>query len=110
MPNRTALSLLDEYDSSGLDKRLFQQKLHHMGGGFESFYRHSFKVSSFKSLGCNQLLIDRVRFILDKIRDGAPRDQSSLEKLIGQSFKEIPCSRYTQCKGHKFDPDCKHRS
>jgi hypothetical protein len=29
--------------------------------------------------------------------------------LIEQSWIEIPCSRYANCKGHKFDPHCKHR-
>jgi hypothetical protein len=109
MPNQTALSLLKRYDSLKLDKRLFQCKFHHLGDSFESFCQYSSSVRSFKSLECNQLLIDRLSFILAEIDKGASRDRPSLEKLIERSFKEIPCSRYTNCKGHKFDLDCKHR-
>ncbi|MGA3034972.1 MAG: hypothetical protein ABSD70_16930 [Terracidiphilus sp.] len=109
MPNRTALSRLKEYKSLELDKKLFQHKLHHLGDSFESFWMYSSSVSSFKPLECNQLLIDRLSFILAEIGKGASRDRSSLEKLIERSFKEIPCSRYINCKGHKFDPTCKHR-
>lgn len=109
MPNREALSTLDEWRRLKLDENLFRKKLHHFGGSFDGFYNHSNKVSSFKLLECNQLLIDRVKFILREIQDGDFPDKSSLEKLIERSWKVVPCSKYSHCKGHKFDPNCKHR-
>ncbi len=102
MANREALSVLDEYEKQGLDKELFRNKLHHLGGSFAGF-------NSFEPLQCNQLLLDRLKFILNEIRNGALADPSSLKRLIGRSFVEVPCSRYASCKGHKFDPNCKHR-
>lgn len=109
MPHRVVLSLLDEYDLLGLDKKLFKDKLHHLGDSFNGFYRFCSMVNSFKPLQCNQLLYDRLNFILTEIRNGSPTDISSLDKLIERSWSEIPCSRYSQCQGHKFDPHCEHR-
>jgi hypothetical protein len=109
MAKRDTLSLLDEYKRLGLDKDLFQHKLHPDGGSFERFFRWSTHVSSFKNMGSNQLLHDRLAFILSQIRDGASADSSGLEKLIERSWVEIPCSRYSNCRGHKFDPNCGHR-
>ena len=109
MPNREALSVLDEYKRRKLDKGLFREKLHHLGGSFEGFYKFAQNVMSFKPLECNQLLLDRLKFILDQIRNGASPDRSTLERLIEQSWVEVPCSRYANCKGHRFDPHCKHR-
>jgi hypothetical protein len=110
MPYQEALSILDEYESRNLDKELFRGKLHHLGGGFEEFYKWAELKNSFRSLGCNQLLLDRLKFIHNQIRNGASSDRSSLESLIEQSFIKIPCSRYPNCKGHKFDPNCGHRT
>ena len=109
MAKRDTLSLLDEYERLGLDKGLFQHKLHPDGGSFEGFFGHASNVSSFKKMGANQVLHDRLAFILSQIKGGASADSSGLEKLIEQSWMEIPCSRYPNCRGHKFDPNCKHR-
>ncbi|HEY2860195.1 MAG TPA: hypothetical protein VGJ21_17380 [Terracidiphilus sp.] len=104
-----ALSLLDEYDSRGLDKRLFQDKLHHLRASFGSFYSFAGKVNAFDPTQCNQLLLDRLNWIFAEIRVGARADSSGLTRLIEQSYVEVPCSRYPNCKGHKSDPHCKHR-
>jgi len=110
MAKRDTLSLLDEYKHLELDKSLFQHKLHHLGGSFEEFYEWTSHVRSFHRMGCNQLLHDRLKFILGQIRNGASSDRSSLEKLIEQSWIQIPCGQYESCRGHKFDPNCKHRT
>jgi len=47
MPNREALSVLDEYKLQKLNKGLFREKLHHLGGSFEQFYKHAQTVKSF---------------------------------------------------------------
>jgi hypothetical protein len=109
MPKRDTLSLLDEYDKRGLDKDLFREPLHHLGAGFEGFYQFCLKVNAFIPSQCNQLLHDRLVFILDQIRNGAPSDRVGLKGLIEQSWIKVPCSRYPKCKGHKFDPNCRHR-
>jgi hypothetical protein len=109
MAKRDTLSLLDEYEHLGLDKGLFQHKLHPDGGSFDGFRRHSMNVISFKRLGSNQVLHDRLAFIVSQVRSGASADSSGLEKLIEQSWTEIPCSRYPNCRGHNFDPNCRHR-
>lgn len=109
MAKRDVLSLLDEYERLGLDKILFQSKLHHLGSSFHGFYKFAAKVHSFRPLECNQLLQDRLAFLVKRVQNGAPHNRAAIEKLIEQSFIEIPCSRYPNCKGHKFDPDCKHR-
>jgi len=109
MAKMDTLSLLDEYDRLGLDKTLFERKLHHLGDSFDGFYAYASRVEFFVPSRCNQLLHDRLAFILDQIRNGASHDRSGLEKLIERSWGEVPCSRYAQCRGHKFDPNCKHR-
>jgi hypothetical protein len=109
MPNREAISVLDEYELRQLDKELFRKPLHHLGDSFAGFYRFAQKVNSFKPMGCNELLLDRLKFILEKIRNDASSDPSTFETLIERSFREVPCSRYTSCKGHRYDPHCKHR-
>jgi hypothetical protein len=108
MPYREALSVLDEYEERELDKELFRDKLHHLGCGFDGFYKYAQSVKSFNALECSQLLVDRLKFILDQIRGGASPGRSSLKRLIEQSWIEVPCNRYTNCKGHRFDPHCKH--
>jgi hypothetical protein len=78
MPHQVALSLLGEYDSLKLDKKLFRDRLHHLGDNFESFCQYSSSVRSFKRFECNQLLLDRLKFILDQIRNDVPAiDQTS---------------------------------
>ena len=109
MPNLEALAVLEEYETRKLDKELFRTKLHHLGCGFKGFYNYAQGAKSFKPLGCNQLLLDRLKFILWQMRSGASPVPSVLNSLIEQSFVEIPCSRYTECKGHRFDRHCKHR-
>jgi hypothetical protein len=109
MPNQKALSVLDEYESRELDKGPFREMLHHLGDSFEGFYKYAKTVKSFKPLECNQLLIDRLKFIFDQIGNGASPDRSTLEKLIEQSWIRVPCSHYANCQGHRFDPNCKHR-
>jgi hypothetical protein len=66
MPNQEALSILDEYEMRRLDKELFRKKLHHLGGSFAGFYEHAQRFNSFKPLECNQLLLDRLKFILGR--------------------------------------------
>lgn len=109
MPIREALSVLDEYETRKLDNELFRNMLHHLGGSFEGFYKHAERSNSFKPLECNQILLDRLKFILDRIRNDPSRDRSSLPALIRQSWIEVPCSRYPNCRGHRFDPNCTHR-
>ncbi|MGB6688792.1 MAG: hypothetical protein WBE76_13230 [Terracidiphilus sp.] len=109
MAKRDTLSLLDEFDRLELDKGLFQHKLHHLGCSFESFHKWASHVSSFKPMGGNQLLHDRLVFVLSQVRNGASANPSSLEKLIEQSWIDVPCSGYPNCRGHRFDPNCKHR-
>jgi hypothetical protein len=67
-----------------------------------------FARKSTSSARCN-VTHDRLTFILNQIRNGASPHRESLESLIEQSFIEVPCSQYQNCKGHKFDPGCKHR-
>jgi hypothetical protein len=109
MPNQEALSVLHEYNTRKLDNGLFPKKLHHFGGSFEGFYKNAQGVKSFKPLECNQLLIDRLKFIYGQIGNGTSPDRSALETLIEQSFIKVPCSHYPNCRGHRFDPLCKHR-
>jgi hypothetical protein len=109
MAVRKALSLLDQYESLKLDKSLFKNKLHHFGGGFESFYHWASEKQSFRRLECNQLLQDRLEYIIGEIKKGTAHDPKSLEKLIEDSWIAVPCSRYPKCQGHKFDPNCQHR-
>lgn len=109
MPYWEAISFLDEYERKQLAKGPFRDKLHHHGKSFEAFKDYAQGVKSFKPLECNQLLIDRLKFIYGQIGNGASPDRSVLETLIERSFIEVPCSRYANCKGHKFDRHCKHR-
>lgn len=109
MPIPEALSVLGEYERKQLNKELFREKLHHLGDSFEAFKDYAQSVKSFKRLECNQLLLDRLKFILNQIPFGVSLDRSSLETLIDRSFIEVPCSRYANCKGHRFDRHCKHR-
>jgi hypothetical protein len=51
-------------------------------------------VSSFKKLGSNQVLHDRLAFIFSQIRNGESGRSPGLEKLIERSWIEVPCSRY----------------
>ncbi len=108
MPHQEALSVLAEYEMRDLDRDLFRNKLHHLGGSFEGFKKFAQTVKSFRRLECNQLLLDRIKFILDQIRNGASSDLSSLERLIERSFIKVPCSYYPNCRGHRFDRNCKH--
>ncbi len=108
MAKRDTLFLLGEFDRLGLDKGLFQHELHHLGGSFEGSYGWTSHVRSFKKMGGNEPLHDRLAFILSQVRSGAPAGSPDLEMLIERSWIEIPCSRYPNCKGHKFDPACKH--
>jgi hypothetical protein len=80
-----------------------------LGDSFSGFHEHARRVSAFKPLECNQLLLDRLKFILDRIRAGASHDRSTLGRLIEQSWIEVPCSRYPDCRGHRYDPHCQHR-
>jgi hypothetical protein len=102
------LSLLDEYEERGLDKVLFRDKLHHLRASFKSFYSFAKKSNAFDPTQCNQLLHDRLNWILTQIRSGARSDPAGLEALIEKSWIELPCSGYIHCKGHKSDPHCKH--
>jgi hypothetical protein len=67
MPNQEALSVLKEYEDNQLDKGLFREKLHHLGDSFEGFKKHAQRFNSFRPSECNQLLLDRLKFILDRI-------------------------------------------
>jgi hypothetical protein len=109
MPNSAMLTLLDEYERLNLDKGPFREKLHHLRASFKSFYSFAGKVNEFDPTQCNQLLHDRLAWILRQIRSGARHDRSGLNALMEQSWTEIPCSQYVNCKGHKTDPNCKHR-
>jgi len=109
MANLAVLTLLDEYDKRNLDKGLFRDKLHHLRAGFKSFYSFALKINAFDPTQCNHLLHDRLAWILAQIRSGARSDHPGLGTLIEKSWTEVPCSRYINCKGHKSDPNCKHR-
>jgi hypothetical protein len=107
---RGVLTLLDELEGFGFDDRVFA-KLHQFGknGHINAFRSNAEKVGSFKPLGCNQLLQDRLALILEACRKGALKQGRTLDDLAYEAKRVIPRSRYSECERHATDDLESHR-
>lgn len=106
MAKLDTLTLLDDLEKFGLHDPLFQDRLHHLGGTFNGFRAHAMKVGSFKKDECNQLLHDRLECIRAECQKGALTNGKTMEQLVDEAKRNVPCYAYANCKKHRSDTGC----
>ena len=105
MAKLDTITLLDDLAARGLSEPLFREKLHHLGGTIKGFRAHAERVGFFTELGCNQLLHDRLKFIRTQCDHGALRERT-MEDLVDEAKRALPCKAYLTCQKHVSDPNC----
>jgi hypothetical protein len=105
MAKLDVLTLLDDLEAHGLREPLFREKLHHLGGTIKQFRSFVAGVGFFRKSGCNQLLHDRLEFIRTQCDRGA-LGHRTMEELVEEAKRTLPCKAYLTCKKHVSDPNC----
>lgn len=106
MPKRDTQTLLDELERRGLDNSVFQTKLHHLGGTLNRFRAFTDNIGDFTKTGCNQLLHDRLAYMLDRCNKGALEQGKTMEDLANEAKAAICCRDYPKCRKHISDKAC----
>jgi hypothetical protein len=102
MAKRDTLTLLNELENFGLKEPLFRD-LHHFRGRLTEFRRFCETVSYFRKNGCNQLLHERLDYILQHCKQGALNQGETLESLATVAIRQVPLLRFNGCKKHLLD-------
>jgi hypothetical protein len=103
MAKRDTLTLLDELEKAGLNDAVFSHELHHLGGTMNGFRAFCQTVGYFRQSGCNQLLHDRLAYMLDRYKGG---DRKTMKDHADEAKRVIKCLVYTSCKKHIADQGC----
>ena len=101
MPKKDTLALLDELEAFGLTELLFRQ-IHHFGGSLKTFRAFSTTVGYFRKSGCNQLLHERLAYVLQECRNGALKHGKSLDDLAADAVRHVPLHRFPGCAKHRI--------
>jgi hypothetical protein len=102
----SALTLLDDLKQLGLCDPLFREKLHHLRDSITGFRAFAARVGFFHPYGCNQLLYDRLEYIRTRCQNGEIRGGVTMEDLVAEAKRAVPCKGYRTCKKHASDPAC----
>src|SRR5277367_5126586 len=105
MPKWDTIALLDELKLKGLTDRLFRDELHHFGrkGYMASFRRFCEDTGSFHPQGWNQLLHDRLPWMVARCGEGYLKDGRTIEDLARAANTAIASSSYAGCKKQSTD-------
>jgi hypothetical protein len=106
MPKLDTLNLLNELERRGLDNTVFQTKLHHLGGTLNGFRAFTANVGFFIKTGCNQLLHDRLAFMLNRCNMGDLERGKTMGDLADEAKTAVCCRDYSSCKKHVSDKGC----
>ena len=103
----STLTLVDDLKRIGFCDPLFREKLHHLGDSMNGFRAYAASVGLFQRHGCNQLLYDRLEYIRTRCRNGRLPGDMTMEDLIDEAKRAVPCKGYKNCKKHASDSACR---